>query len=296
MQAATFENFVAAYDTLKATARSAVSNIFLNRYDLSERIKSKCCLQYVTENSIFLLVPTHDSYYDLLFCTKDKESMAASLTKLLSEYCNALPIRCSIVGKEPLAGELSQLFEKKRFSLIKKLLRMRLAEPETKVLEAMRPYAEEYRGQMSFAHEKDAEEILSILLDNFDPAGDNLPELQSIREHIAQKNIAVLRKDGKIVSLHYFSVQNSTLHALYDVTRKEYRGGNGFFMALAVFVHDYFLAQGKRHTRLLGWRDAAKQKLLKHARKSNQTPDGVVIYNMLWTPDEARNVRPEAHP
>ena len=296
MQAATFEDFSVAYDALKTNARGTVSNIFLNRYNLCELTESKHCLQYVTENSIFLLIPTHDIYYDLLYISKDKESMSTSLAKLLSEYRSALPMRCSIVGKEPLAGELSQLFEKKGFRLIKKLLRMRLAEPETKILEAMRPYAEEYRGQISFAHEKDAEEILSILLDNFDPAGDNLPELQSIREHIASKNIAVLKKDGKIVSLHYFSVQNSTLHALYDVTRKEYRGGNGFFMALAVFVHDYFLAQGKRHTRLLGWRDAARQKLLKHARKSNQIPDGVVIYNMLWTPDKARNVRPEAHP
>lgn len=296
MQAATFESYCAAYDALKTNMRCTISNIFLDRHSLYESIKNKHCLQYAAENSIFLLIPTHDIYYDCLYLSKNKENLTTDIAKLLSRYSVAMPIRCSIIGKEPLAGELSQIFEKKNFVLIKKLLRMELAKSESKILEAMRSFANEYRGQMSFAHEEDAEEILSILLDNFDPVGDNIPELQNIREHIAKKNIAVLRQDGKIVSLHYFLVQHSTLHALYDVTRKEYRGGNGFFMALAVFVHDYFLAQGKRYTRLLGWRDAAKQKLLKHARKSNQSSDGVVIYNMLWTSDGERNVQPEARP
>lgn len=296
MRVTTFERFSAAYDALKANMRCTVSNIFLDRDNLCELIKSKHCFQYPTENSIFLLIPMHDKYYDLLYMAKDKNSVSESLAKLLSEYSGALPVRCSIIGKEPVVGELAQLFEVNGFMLTKKLLRMRIAEPDAKILEAMRPYAEEYRGKMSFAANEDAEEILSILLDNFDPVGDNVPELQDIREHIAQKSIVVLRLDNKIVSLQYWVVQHNSLHALYDVTRKEYRGANGFFMALAVFVHDHFLAEGKRHARLLGWRDATQTKLLKHAKKSNQTPDGVVIYNMLWTPGDERNAPAEAHP
>lgn len=295
MQSATFEYFSAAYDALKANMRCTLSNIFLDRHNLCELLEGRHCFQYISENSLFLLIPTHGMYYDCLYLAKDKESMAAPLAEMLSLYHNALPIRCSIIGKEPWSRELSQLFEKDGFVLSKKLLRMKLAGPEAKLLEAMRPYAEEYRGQMDFANEEDAEEILSLLLDNFDPVGDNLPGLTDIRVHIARKNVAVLRQDGKIASLHYFFIQHNTLHALYDVTRKEYRGGNGFFMALAVFVHDHFSAQGRQYTRLLGWRDAAKQKLVKHAKKSNQIPDGVVIYNMLWTPHGARDVQPEAH-
>lgn len=296
MQAATFEDFCTVYDALKTNMRCTISNIFLDRHNLCKLLKRKHCLQYVTENSIFLLIPHHGVYYDCLYLAKDKESMAASLGELLSLYGDTLPIRCSIIGKEPSAGELSQLVEEKGFALIKKLLRMKLAAPEPKILEAMRSYAEENRGQMSFAREEDAEEILSILLDNFDPVGDNLPELQDIRDHIARKNVAVLRQGDQIASLHYFFIQHNTLHALYDVTRKEYRGGNGFFMALAVFVHDHFLARDIRCTRVLGWRDATKKKLLKHARKSNQISDDIVIYNMLWMPDGARNVQPEARP
>lgn len=163
-----------------------------------------------------------------------------------------------------------------------------------KVMDAMRSFSNEYMNCISFAEIGDAEEILEILKENFDLVGDNIPELFSIRQNISKRQVLVLRQDQRIASLLYFTIKNNIFHGLYDVTRKEYRGSAGLFLANSVFRYEYFKSHGIKFKRFLGWRDSGNKKLMKYAEtRSPERPDGVVIYNMLWTPDEARNVQPE---
>jgi len=216
------------------------------------------------------------------------------LTATISFFPKNFSCRASVVGKYPHAEEESNCFKDNGFILTKKLLRMRLNKASDNIIEIMRPYAQEYDVYMSFAGVNDAEEILEILKGEFDIVADNIPEVKKIRNDIKNRQVVILKKNNQIASLQYFNFYNNTLHSLYDVTRKEYRR-EGFFMALAVFVNDYFTALGKKNVRALGWRDAAKQKLVKHARKSNQHPDGVVIYNMLWTPSSNKKNNGEVY-
>lgn len=281
MRAATLETYSAAYDTLRTRHPRVAGNIFLHAARLAQMFNSKKCLLETTETSLFLLVPRH-MFHDLLFLTADAASLPEALGTWLPDWPETAPLRVSVIGREPEAGAMAGEFETAGFSLVKKLLRMRLELPDEKLLQAMRPFAEEVRDLLGFAQPGDEAEILDILRESFDPMGDNLPELEEIRECINKRGIAVARKDGRILSLHYFGVQSGVHHSFYDVTRREYRGGTGFFMALAVFVHDELAARGIRCSRSLGWRDAARKKLLRHAQKSNQTPDGIVIYNMRW--------------
>lgn len=295
MQHATFERFSAAHDALKARTRCTITNLFLDSRTLRALLTEKRCLTHVEEGALFLLIPYHETYYDCLYLAADGSALADGLGLLVEAYHEPLALRGSCVGREPQAGEAAELFRRQGFVLTKKLLRMQLRRAPEKMLTAMRSYADEYRECMSFANPEDAEEILALLKEEFDLVADNLPELDAIRENILRGQVAVLRRDGKIASLHYFSLVRNTLHSLYDVTRKEYRR-EGFFMALATFVDEYFTKQGKKNVRALGWRDATRQKLVKHAKKSNQPPDGIVIYNMLRTPASDRSVEKDYRP
>lgn len=279
MRVATLETYSAAYDALRARHPRLAGNIFLDAPRLAALFSAKPCLLEETESALFVLAPRH-SFHDLLFLTGDAEALPAALHTWLPAWPEADPLRVSVIGREPATGALAAQFERAGFGLVKKLLRTRLNLPEGKILEAMRPFADEVRDLLGYARHGDEEEILEILQSSFDPMGDNLPELAEISERIDERCIAVVRKDGRILSLNYFGIQAGVLHSFYDVTRKEYRGGNGFFIALAVFVHDDLKARGISCGRSLGWRDATQKKLLKHAKKSNQQPDGIVIYNM----------------
>lgn len=279
MRAATLETYSEAYDALRARHPRLAGNIFMDAPRLEALFSAKPCLLEETESALFLLVPRH-SFHDLLFLTGDATALPAALESWLPAWPGARPLRVSVIGREPEAGDTAGKFGTAGFGLVKKLLRTRLKRPDEKILAAMRPFAEEVRDFLGYARHGDEEEILEILRDSFDPMGDNLPELAEISERIDDGGIAVVRKDGRILSLNYFAIQSGVLHSFYDVTRKEYRGGNGFFMALAVFVHDELTARGVNCARSLGWRDAAQKKLIRHAKKSNQAADGIVIYNM----------------
>ena len=49
---------------------------------------------------------------------------------------------------------------------------MRLGIPDDKIISAMRLLADNYRDMASFADDKDAEEILSIICEEFDIGGE----------------------------------------------------------------------------------------------------------------------------
>lgn len=279
MQHATLENFSAAHDALKARTRCTRTNLFQDSHELAAMLAEKHCLLHETEKSLFLLVPYHSAYYDCLFLAADTPALADGVRGLQEAYREPLALRGSCVGREPLAGETAELFRQQGFKLAKKLLRMRFERAPEKILSIMRSYADEYQDCMSFAHPDDAEEILDILKKEFDIVADNLPELEAIRKNILNKGVVILRKDNKIASLKYFQEHKNILHNLYDVTLQEYRR-EGFFMALSIFVYNYFNAQ-KKSIRTFGWRDISSQKLIKHAHENNQQPDGIIIYNML---------------
>ncbi|MDE6735692.1 MAG: hypothetical protein K2J64_09530 [Desulfovibrio sp.] len=279
MRPATLETWSAAYDALKARYPRLEGNIFLDASRLAALFRAKRCLLEETESALFLLTPRH-SFHDVLFLTGDASWLPPALETWLPAWPAADPLRVSVIGCDPRAEELAAQFAAAGFGLVKKLLRTRVRLPEGKMLAAMRPFAEEARDLLGYARHGDEEEILEILRESFDLMGDNLPELTEISEHIDNGGIAVARKDGRILALNYFSIQSGVLHSFYDVTRKEYRGGGGLFMALTVFIHDDLEARGIPYTRGLGWRDAAQKRLLRHALKNDQQPDGIVIYNM----------------
>ena len=281
MRVATLEAYSTAYDALKGRYPVLWGNIFLDAAKLDKIFKSKECLLEETENSLFLLIPRHE-FYDLLFLTGDCQHFPEALEIWLAAWPKDRPIRASVIGREPDSGDLAAQFEKSGFVLIKKLMRTKLKPPKEKILAAMRPFAEEARDLLGYARHGDEEEILEILQDAFDPMGDNLPEIQEISERIDEKGIAVIRKDGRILSLNYFAVHSGVFHGIYDVTRKEHRGGNGYFMALASFVHDDLDARGIRCAQSFGWRDVTKKKLVKHAEKSDQAADGIMVYYLRW--------------
>lgn len=281
MREATLEAYAAAHEALRKDGRCLSGNIFLDAARVGALFCKKPCLLVEAAHSLFVLVPRH-AFHDVLYLTTDATALPADVVAMLAAWTPEKPLRLSLPGREPEIGEVALAFEKTGFGLVKKLLRTKLEVPDERILAAMRPFAEEVRDLIGYARHGEEEEILEILRESFDTMGDNLPELEEIRERIDERGIAVVRKEGRIVALNYFAIQSGVFHSFYDVTRKAHRGGNGFFMALSVFVHDELKARGVSCGRSLGWRDATQKKLLRHARKSNQQPDGIVIYNMRW--------------
>ena len=232
--------FFAAYDNLKKNYHCKISNIFMDSHELRRKLSNQACHFHMAEKSIFLLLPSHGDMQVMFFISADPASFAIDLRSFMVQARQFQSIKTSLIGKENTCQPILASLEDNNFATIKKLLRMRLGIPDDKIISAMRLLADNYRDMASFADDKDAEEILSIICEEFDIVGDNIPDIDEIRENIRKKNVTIIRIDNKIATLHYFHVENGIAHGYFDITRKEFRGGNGLIFALNLFEHDYF--------------------------------------------------------
>lgn len=283
MRPATMELFAYCADSLKASHASLLHNIFQDSNKLNELLQNKNCLLYNTPEIIFLLIPLHNIYYDFLYMATDLEALHHNLLLFLRENGVPLPLRASIIGKEPYAGEAAEVFEQAGFSLGRRIARMRNlndAKNMEKNVRYMREDSSQDESNVEFAVHGDEQDILDLLLSEFDIRSDNLPELSEIAANISRKQVLVIRKNARIVALHYFTRQNASVYGWYDVTRKEFRK-NYLYQDMMLFLYKYWAKQNVV-LRSYSWRDVANKRLMALARQCNQIQDGVYIYNMIF--------------
>lgn len=276
--------FLLLCDKLNATAPIKYTNIFQNRLQLQELAKTRkwhvrnypgCILLFVSRDINLL-----NNLYTCYFAAHSLESLSSSLNLLTSEIPKA-NLAVSVIGKEPDCNDAANVFLNYGFILRKQLVRSRVFPMPPEILKARALFEKEYVNNFEFASERDVPEVLRILNENFDPIGDNLPDTEEAIKEARFNHIPIIRLDGKIAALHYFTLHNNIYHGLYDVTVAQYRGGLGLTPALGAFTEKILDAHTPPVRLRFGWRDITQKRLIKHSREYKQIFDNVVIYNML---------------
>jgi len=287
MRAATFELYAEKTISLKKQNRRLLSNIFLYPRKLRELMEKKPCLLHDSSStSLFLLIPYHNYYYDLLFNSTSLVALEDDLRSLLTGFKhNNQPIQVSIPGKEHAAGEISAVFEKTGFALRKKrtrIIHQQISETVTHWLDQINMLNDD---QPIFADKEDAQEIVDMLLEAFGLLASNVPELEDIASNIEQRQVVVIRRDGRIAALYYFEVENGQMRGLFEITREEYRK-EFIFLKIKSFVNSHLAGLPVQINKRHGWLDASNERLIKMHRTFNTVPDGVYIYVMVWNPEK----------
>lgn len=299
IEQANAESVFKTIDAIRRENFRAPSNIFLSSSELCDVLEKKECFSLQNEKAIFIMIPYHNTYYDILFAAINEESLRNIIDEFKLNWHADWPIRVSVIGTEREAGKIAEVFGAAGFSLGKKLARTRQKAASGCVKEAMHDLSmskkvdsggmcpPERTANFSFAVAGDEKEILSLLLEVFDPRDDNIPELDAIRENIKKKQVVVVRTAGLIAYLHYFEIKNGAYYGWYDVTRKEYR--NQFLLfGLDEFLSRHFVENRITINRTYGWRDTANRRLMKFAMLNNQICDGVYLYNLKWHAENNR--------
>jgi len=280
--------FADAVDSLKKENRGVLSNVFLSISELADIFVKKECFISAFEETIIVLIPYHDKYFDLLFYTSTKEHLKNAMdifTRVI--YKHDFPVRISVIGVEPLTGEIASLLENFSFELSKKIGRVNFTSSKNEAAEDFfSSFGKDKRKggvkvSPSFADLDDAQAVLDMLLEEFDLCSENIPELDAIRENIRKKNVVVAKKHGEIIAICYFTIKNRIRFCIYEYTRKEYRGA-GVMFYLNNFVEKYFKKNNIKLARSYGWRDVNKKRLIKIYRALGENFDGVYIYNLIF--------------
>lgn len=229
------------------------------------------------ENALFLLAPRHD-FHEIIFFVESMNQLPGTLAALIHKSGTEKRYRITLNYQQPDPNEENELVRtlfQSGFVRTKRLARIRVKFDETRKklcekLSAPIPYTPE------FALPGDEQEILDLLLEEFDPVADNLPTLAEIRENIEEGQVIILRHEGKILSAHYFTFQNSIYYGWYDITRKEYRR-DFLFLKIELFLYDRI-----RFKRAYGWRDITNKRHKREDRLGGKVWENVFIDYLLW--------------
>lgn len=288
MEKATLPLFQENADAVKRQYAPVIQNIFLDAEALARVLAEKSCRLARQEKSLFLLVPRHDSFYDLLYLSAGPAELATDLQSFLRSSPDLPNLRASVIGKEGQVEPMVDAFARNGFFLGRKIARMRNYVDINHLEEQIALLCDE-DCEVGYAGPGEEQAVLDLLLEEFDPRSDNLPELGEIAENIRKNQVIVIREEGKIIGLHYYTMQNSMSYGWYDVINRAFRNKH-LYLHMMCFQYELWKSR-EMPVRSYSWRDVNNKRLMALARQSNQLPDGVYIYNMLLDSTPAQGPR-----
>ncbi len=280
MKTEIFDLFVQYSEEIKFLHSPVIHNIFLDANILRKITIEKECAIYKIKNSMFLLIPRHNIYYDVLYMSTDTSALKESIKIFIHEYHHKYQLRISVIGHEKSSDLLAGILNDCGFRLGKKIARMRNLGDERDLKHLIELLCDEKIEGVEFAKKEDAQGVFDLIMTEFDIRSDNIPELCEIEENISKNQVVVIKNNNKVVALHYFTIKNSCAYGWYDITSKEYRQSH-MYLHISLFLYNYWKDKNKI-VRSYSWRDIANKRLMNLARQSNQVPDGVYIYNMIY--------------
>lgn len=307
MQKAYPSLYVDIFNNLNNKNSIKITNNFFTTNEIFNIFDKKECFIFNTNSSIFILIPYHNKYYDLIYCSINIDKFYHDINSFINIYNSKYLIRASVLGKEPIVGNISKLFLNSGFVLNKKLGRVTFdAQKSDNAVFFVNSFQElsdvnndedKYIGydknniynsslKISFAKISDAEEILKMLLEEFDMCGENVPELKDIKENIEKRQVAIIRKDNVIIAVNYFNVKNKIRYCIYEYVRKSFRSNSMMFF-LNNFVNNHLNEVGQI-VRTYGWRDVSKHRLIRAYQALGERFDGVYIYNHIYNADKEK--------
>lgn len=268
-------------DSFRASHNIKYNNFGSDKNDFQESIHGKSVTIATDQHSLVIIIPKHSKqYYDIVFFTENPECFA-TLIKNILPHLPPGKFRTSITYKarqdevHPIANALQCI----GFVTAKK--HMRISPPP---LQNLKEQYEELTKHITliptFATEEDAQQVYDLLLEEFDPCNDNIPEKEDIVQNIRNKGVVILKENSKILSMNYFTIKNSILYGWFDITRKEYR--NQFlFLKISLFLFD-LKKHGFNVTRSYGWRDITNKRLKKFSTLTKETPSNIFIHHLVF--------------
>lgn len=263
MEKVTIERYVQLLDALKRKSVRIIFNNFMHTAELAALFEEKSCYVYAYDASFFLLIPYHNTYYEVVYFSVDAQTLSQDLQALCSEYPQSKPFRLSVVEKMLHSSGVVEAAKAAGFATVKVLERREAGEGDAKKKAAMAAFlADVSTEKIEFATHKDAPAILALLQEEFDLYADNIPELAALEKSISKNEIIIARDGDKIIFTHIFENKNNLIKGFYDVVAKGYRD-TGIFYSFLKFASDNEM--DLQYVRFYDWRDINNKKLTKSA-------------------------------
>ena len=189
------------------------------------------------DNTIFIIRRT--ALFDTLFLISTNiDDLKSSLSQII-DVLSDKQIVLDLVGNDSVAVQLA-VFKEAGFNIYTSLHRMSRS--------GLLDTNYELPQTVSSSKDGDAEEIYTILQQNFDPLSEQLPTIQELKYWHSNNNIIVRKDNDKIAGFIIYELTGVTLYLRYWFVGLDYRD-----MKIGSDLFKHFLYNGRGSKRQFFW-------------------------------------------
>src|ERR1051326_7830850 len=255
----------AAVQQVKGSATAFITNFYPVRAKVETWIERERLNVETRNGAVFFFLKDRD-FEHLYFCAADPAALERELAAL--PQLNSARLTLDLIGSEAAIQPQIDILQKAGFKAHSRLLRL----TRTAQSGAATPAPQLAKGAaLTIADESDSAEILKLIETCFNPLVDNFPLPYELQEAIADRQILVVKQEGKIAGALFFETQGLTSALRYWVVAESFRGqhvGSGL-------MQRYFKSQDGV-VRFILWVSAANADALPKYEHFGYKPDGLV--------------------
>lgn len=198
---------------VKADARGFGTNFFLQDDVIEPAIRLGNFFA-LESAGVALFVKREPLLGRVYYSAADTTSLAQGLSRLNTPESGVLVT--DIVGRPEDTAPWVEEFTKAGYSWYTRFLRMQRIAAGT-------PPSADPEPQVELAQEADAQAILEVIAENFDPYAEHIPAIEEFRQAVSLRTILLARDGRRVAGLLYFDRSGLTSMLRYWLVLPEYR-------------------------------------------------------------------------
>jgi len=255
----------AAIQQVKGSATAFITNFYPVRAKLETWIEHETLNMVAGTGAAFFFRKDRD-FEHLYFCAADAAALERELAAL--PQINSDRLTLDLIGSEAAIQPQIDILQKVGFKAHTRLMRLsRAAQSGAASPASQLPKS----SQLTIADECDSAEILKLIETCFNPLADQLPAAYELQDAIADRQILVVKQEGKVAGALFFETQGLTSQLRYWVVAEASRGQH----VGSALMQRYFKSQDGV-VRFVLWVSAANTDALPKYEHFGYKPDGLV--------------------
>ena len=253
----------ALVNEIRLLRKGYISNLFINPLKNSLWIKKRE-LFYISFTEGFFVIRKSQLVNCLFYITTDTEH----LRRGLADYYHLLnfTIMVDLVGDAKIVS-IKQIFLDSGFRQYEFIYRMsRVGIPNLS----------SFDSGVSYAELNDTNIIRQLLLSNFNPLSEQIPEVEEIVQFIKNKRILVYKQGNEICGFIIFELTGLTLYLRYWFVCSQYRD---FHIGSKLF--NAFMYEGRNTKRQLFWVIADNENAIKRYKHYGFEAENMFDYELM---------------
>ncbi len=218
---------------------------------------------YVLNSGVVFFFRRDRDFHHLYYCASSSKTLQDGIAAI--EQLKAERVVLDVVGKDGVIVESLSKWEQVGFRRYTKLFRMaRMATPAPTLHD---------EGDIGYAEFADTPQILLLLEEEFDRFGEQIPLCYELESAVAQKQILIARRAGKVAGLLFFETQGVSSTLRFWTVDDKFRS---LRLGSALMRH-YFSSQNAVK-RFVLWVAADNANAVQKYEHYGYKPDGLVDY------------------